>query len=221
MPARERRQAILEAVQVLFAEKGFDGTTSREMARAAGVSEALLYKHFPDKDAIYAAIRDSAITDELVEDYGRIVGLPPSSATLVLLMQFFIEKIIERKPGMVNLSRLMVRSMLEDGKFAATFYTTVSAEWMEQFEKSFQAAAKKGDLSPSPINTGTLHLLIYSLCSGLRLHLDQPKIPKRAALSREELVEQCTWFTLMGIGLRPEVIRRRNGRHQRREVCQA
>jgi len=217
MPAKERRQAILEAVQVLFAEKGFDGTTSREMARAAGVSEALLYKHFPDKDAIYAAIRDSAITDELVEEYGRIAGLPPSAKTLVLLMQFFIEKIIERNPRKVDLSRLMVRSMLEDGKFAATFYTTVSAEWMDQFEKSVQAAAKSGDLEPSPIHTGTLQLLVYSLCSGLRLHLDQPKIPRRVALSRDELVEQCTWFSLLGIGLKPSVIRR----HYRRDGIRA
>ena len=45
----ERRAAIIKAVQRVFAEKGFDGTTTRELASAAGVSEALLFKHFPNK----------------------------------------------------------------------------------------------------------------------------------------------------------------------------
>ena len=43
----ERRQAIVEAAVPLFARKGFSGATTRELAEAAGVSEALLYRHFP------------------------------------------------------------------------------------------------------------------------------------------------------------------------------
>ena len=47
LSSEERRQAIVEAVKGVFAEKGFDGTTTRELASAAGVSEALseLSKH--------------------------------------------------------------------------------------------------------------------------------------------------------------------------------
>ena len=52
----ERRQAIADAVRGVFADKGFDGTTTRELAKAAGVSEALLYKHFPSKESLYAAL---------------------------------------------------------------------------------------------------------------------------------------------------------------------
>jgi hypothetical protein len=43
----ERRQAIIEAIKDVFAKKGFDPTTSRDLAKAARVSEALLYKYFP------------------------------------------------------------------------------------------------------------------------------------------------------------------------------
>lgn len=208
MPAKERRQAILEAVQGLFVKKGFDGTTSREMARAAGVSEALLYKHFPDKDAIYAAMRDSTITDELVKEYGRILDLPPSSKTLVLLAQFFISNVIKKRSNRADMSRLLVRSLLEDGKFALTFYSTITAGWLDQFEKSFAAAQKSGDAVSSPIEKCLFPVLIYSLCSGLSLHLDQPEVAKKHQESKDELVERCTWFILMGIGLKPAVIRR-------------
>src|SRR5918999_308134 len=52
----ERRRAIIESVKGVFAEKGFDGTTTRELAKAAGVSEALLYLYFPSKHALYDAM---------------------------------------------------------------------------------------------------------------------------------------------------------------------
>jgi len=52
----ERRQAIIEAVKDVFAKKGFDRTTSRDLAKAARVSEALLYKYFPTKLSLYQAM---------------------------------------------------------------------------------------------------------------------------------------------------------------------
>ena len=54
-----RRTHILDAAATVFAEKGFDGTTTRELAKAAGVSEALIYKHFPSKQSLYAAMLDA------------------------------------------------------------------------------------------------------------------------------------------------------------------
>ena len=53
---RERQASIIAAAATLFAEKGFNGTTTREIAKSAGISEALLFRHFPTKRALYAAI---------------------------------------------------------------------------------------------------------------------------------------------------------------------
>lgn len=52
----ERRRQIIEAATTLFSRKGFRGTTTREIARAVGVSEAMLFKHFATKEELYAAI---------------------------------------------------------------------------------------------------------------------------------------------------------------------
>jgi len=52
----ERQASIIAAAASLFAQKGFNGTTTREIARTAGISEALLFKYFPTKRALYAAI---------------------------------------------------------------------------------------------------------------------------------------------------------------------
>ena len=58
---------MIAAAASLFAAKGFNGTTTKEIARAAGVSEALVFKHFPTKHALYGAILAEKVTiDELL-----------------------------------------------------------------------------------------------------------------------------------------------------------
>ena len=49
LSAQERRRDIVDAVRDVFADKGFDGTTTRDLAKSAGVSEALLYRYFPSE----------------------------------------------------------------------------------------------------------------------------------------------------------------------------
>ena len=56
IPREERRRQIIEAAATLFSRKGFRGTTTREIAGAVGVSEAMLFKHFATKEELYAAI---------------------------------------------------------------------------------------------------------------------------------------------------------------------
>src|SRR5438270_3504288 len=86
----ERRTAIIKAVRQVFAEKGFDGTTTRELAAAAGVSEALLFKHFPNKEALYEAMQLSCLNDEDLDRYERLTALEPSASTLVLMVHFLV-----------------------------------------------------------------------------------------------------------------------------------
>ena len=50
------RQAILDAALDLFAEKGFFGTSLRDVATAVGVRESALYNYFASKDALFEAL---------------------------------------------------------------------------------------------------------------------------------------------------------------------
>jgi AcrR family transcriptional regulator len=56
IPGQVRKAKIIRAAASLFAEKGFSGTKTREVAVRAGVSEGLIFKHFPSKEDLYAAI---------------------------------------------------------------------------------------------------------------------------------------------------------------------
>ena len=59
LSAEERRSAIVQAAIRLFAEKGFQGATTRELAAAVGVTEPVLYQHFATKRDLYTAIIES------------------------------------------------------------------------------------------------------------------------------------------------------------------
>lgn len=67
----ETRTRILQAAQRLFARQGYDGTTTRDLAQAAGVAEGTLFRHFPNKKAILVEVATQGwveiLTDLLTE----------------------------------------------------------------------------------------------------------------------------------------------------------
>ena len=58
MAAEDRRLQIVRVAMRLFSERGFRGTTTKEVAQAAGVSEAIIFRHFATKEDLYSAIID-------------------------------------------------------------------------------------------------------------------------------------------------------------------
>ncbi|HEV2883396.1 MAG TPA: TetR/AcrR family transcriptional regulator [Pyrinomonadaceae bacterium] len=58
MAAEDRKLQILRVAVGLFSQRGFGGTTTKEIAQAAGVSEAMVFRHFATKQELYSAILD-------------------------------------------------------------------------------------------------------------------------------------------------------------------
>lgn len=54
--AADTKELLLQAALALFAEKGFEGTSVRDIARSVGLSESVLYAHFDSKRAIFDAV---------------------------------------------------------------------------------------------------------------------------------------------------------------------
>jgi AcrR family transcriptional regulator len=65
----ERRRQILAAALSCFADRGFSGTTTRELARRVGITEAALYRYFPSKESLYSAMLDEKMSPVDVVDY--------------------------------------------------------------------------------------------------------------------------------------------------------
>lgn len=63
----QTRTRILESAQKLFASQGFDGTTTRDLAQAAGVAEGTLFRHFPNKKSILVEVATTGWVDILTD----------------------------------------------------------------------------------------------------------------------------------------------------------
>jgi AcrR family transcriptional regulator len=58
----ESRERILTAAETLFAQRGFKGTTTRDLAAAAGLHEAILFRHFPRKEDLYRQVLERKLS---------------------------------------------------------------------------------------------------------------------------------------------------------------
>src|SRR5262249_27173260 len=89
MTGEERKAAIVKAAMPLFAKQGFANTTTRQLAEVAGVSEALLYKHFPSKESMYVEIQSCGCKgcDPMLE---KLATLEASTATLVYVIYYIM-----------------------------------------------------------------------------------------------------------------------------------
>jgi TetR/AcrR family transcriptional regulator len=69
MSGTDRRNQLLEAGLEVFAKKGFDGATTKEVAAAAGVTEAIIFRHFPSKQALYTAVLDRQVQSAELQEW--------------------------------------------------------------------------------------------------------------------------------------------------------
>lgn len=122
MAGEERRLQILRVAVSLFSQRGFRGTTTKEIAQAAGISEAMVFRHFATKEELYAAILDhkacaAGFEDpcELVQDAVRDKDDRAVFETLALTALKQHEKDTE-------FMRLLLYSALEGHQLAQMFW---------------------------------------------------------------------------------------------------
>jgi AcrR family transcriptional regulator len=210
--AEDRRAAIIKAVRRAFAEKGFHGTTTRELAQAAGVSEALLFKHFPNKEALYAAMMQTCKSEKDQAMFARVKALEPSASTLVLMVHSLFTYLLGGQGGCDDertvQNRLMLRSLLEDGEFARLHLKQVGSHWVGKVEECVKASVAAGDAVNGPVLPNLRGWFAHHLAVMLMNHLQPARPIMDYGVSREKLVEQAVWFALRGLGLKEDVIKR-------------
>jgi AcrR family transcriptional regulator len=212
LSSEERRAAIIKAVRRVFADKGFDGTTTRALADAAGVSEALLFKHFPNKEALFSAMQLACCNEEDMGKYELLTALEPSASTLVLLVHFIVSRTIggsladEDGPAIHN--RLMLRSLAADGEFARLFLKRLATDWVPKITECLRAAAAAGDAVADIDLANIGGWFTYHLATTIVFHL-LPDVPVvDYGLPQDKLVEQVVRFSLRGMGLTDAAIQR-------------
>ena len=83
-----RKGEILDSALCVFAERGYDNGSMREIAKGVGVSEPALYRHFPGKEALFLALIRAGAGRMRKEAFALIDDLQPETAREQLLAIF-------------------------------------------------------------------------------------------------------------------------------------
>jgi AcrR family transcriptional regulator len=151
LPAAERRAAIVDAALRVFSEGSYAGATTAHIAREAGVSEPILYRHFASKRALYFACLDDAWSrirtriEEEIDARGAAEGwLAMGPATLremkVLVPSLWMQAVTEAGED-AEIRRYVRGHMREAHDFFADVLRRVQAEGGIQPDRDPEAEA--------------------------------------------------------------------------------
>ncbi len=138
--SQERQASLIRAATRLFAKKGFNGTTTKEIAKAAGISEALVFKHFPTKRALYAAILAEKVTiNELLGAIEASAKKRDDRRVFTLIAGYRI------RPGAdPTLLRLLLFSALEGHELSDMFFGKHHKVFYDRLAAYIQARVEDG-----------------------------------------------------------------------------
>ena len=221
LSAEQRRHSIIAAALPLFARQGFNGTTTKQLAEAANISEALLYRHFPSKELLYNEIQGCMCSKS--HRYSEIIKeLNPSTSTLVNSVHFLVSVIFigddhhcgsdagapHPKPNAdAYICHLLVQSLLEDGHFARMFWNMHLDLWTEKWTQCVEASIAAGDM----VDTGVAPTMRWWFTHHIAMTLRLIHLPAQPAVEygfdRAQILDQAVRFALRGFGLKDEAIR--------------
>ena len=195
----ERKASILASATALFAAKGFDGTKTREIARRAGVSEALLFRHFPTKKHLYAAIlaEQSPVPGLLAE----LRALTEKGDDLAVFTH--IANAIVRQVPDPHLMRLLLFSALEGHELSDMFFKKHVRVFYDFLGGYIDRRMREGafrSVDPLLASRAFMGMLIYHRLLSQLFRVTVPQPP-------EEIVN--TFVTVFLDGLRLPPVQRR------------
>jgi TetR/AcrR family transcriptional regulator len=149
LPAEQRRLNLIETAIDLFSRKGFSGTTTKEIAAAAGVTEAIVFRHFATKQDLYTAILEHRLKDENLEEWLAKAQVFMDKRDDEGLFRFLVSQIIEQFRKDPRFERLVLFAALE-GQELAVMHHQIAVPVMKRFidyivRRQRAGALRKGD----------------------------------------------------------------------------
>jgi AcrR family transcriptional regulator len=122
MTGENRRLQILRVAMRLFSQRGFRGTTTKEIAMAAGVSEAMVFRHFATKNELYSAILDhkACLHDEM--DPTAVVADAIARKDDRAVFEGIARHALDQHEADPEFQRLLLHSALEEHELAQMFW---------------------------------------------------------------------------------------------------
>lgn len=122
MTGEDRRLQILKVAMRLFSQRGFRGTTTKEIALAAGVSEAMVFRHFATKEQLYSAILDHKACLHETMDPLQVVSEAIARKDDRAVFEGLALDALNRHDCDPEFHRLLLHSALEEHELATMFW---------------------------------------------------------------------------------------------------
>jgi AcrR family transcriptional regulator len=177
---RARREQIIGAATGVFAEKGFRRATTREVARAAGVSEGTIYNYFEDKDALLLAILDT-----LNETERRAADFEEGMATD---FRDFLEQYLRWRISLIwenrEVFRVVLSEILVNAELRERYLRQVVEPTMRIAEENFRLRMEQGEvretdapLAMRSVAGSVLGILVLSLLDDEEINSRSDEVP--------------------------------------------
>jgi AcrR family transcriptional regulator len=202
MSGDARREQILRAAVELFSRKGFKGTTTKEIANASGVSEAMVFRHFASKDELYSAILHSKGGQDGVsrfpwEDNEVLAQAIEQKDDFAVFYNIALTA-IDKHHADVGFMRLLFYSALEEHDLAERFFKEFIEQVYEFIGGYIRTRQEEGimrDLEPRVAVRAFMGMLIHHSLNNILWDKNRVLLD----ISNEEAAKNFAEILLQGI----------------------
>jgi AcrR family transcriptional regulator len=201
-----RREAILQASAFVFAERGFAGTTTQAIASRANISEALLYRHFASKQALYRAVLRDLLRKQDLQV--REQATATDDYDLVFQIRVYLAGNLAMRDGdeMATTHRVMITSLVGDGRYARIIYRRALRMRRGVFVAALARLQAERGIPEDRLDPANAFMFVEHVGSMLALG----RLPARQIMpyagDDAALLEQALLFCIRGLGLPGDLI---------------
>jgi TetR/AcrR family transcriptional regulator len=196
MAGEDRRRQLIEIAIDLFSRRGFAGTTTKEIAAAAGVTEAIIFRHFATKQDFYKAILDYKCGGDGPEKWMAETKAFMDRNDDEGLFRFLITTILQFYRDEPQFERLLIHAALEGHELALMHHNQMASSIGAQFKEYIVRRQSEGALrqcEPSAI--------LFSLAGISQFYALQKYIHQRSELTvpDEQMVDSFLLILMGGL----------------------
>jgi AcrR family transcriptional regulator len=136
-----RKDQIIEKATALFAKRGFDGVTTKEIAAACGISEAALYKYFKSKDQLYDQVLKTIIASFDPKPFLKTMA---KETSIKKILDSVARSIIDLYKKDYRTPRLLLYSSLNTHPRAKQIFVSVRMPYVKFLTAKLRELMKKG-----------------------------------------------------------------------------
>ena len=197
MTATDRRNQLIDVAIDLFSRKGFGATTTREIAAAAGVTEAIIFRHFATKQDLYKAILDTKCGTANAEAWFVEIQKLMDRNDDEGIFRALITALIHWKREDPRFERLMLHAALEGNELALMHHNQcaapVGARLVEYIERRQREGAIR-QMNPTAV--------IFAVAGIAQFYATQKYLYKSGSIPMEDEAVVEEFLSILMKGLR-------------------